>query len=149
MSLKNFQIQHEADLKVWVKTHLHLFEPGALFLLQGDLGAGKTTLVSHVVEALGGERGQVSSPTFSLHHVYSTPKLVIDHMDLYRLENDYDLTSSGFFEVLEESDHLGFIEWAERVDEEVYKDSRRKVHWLHLEVMDGEARLLRLKPLEP
>lgn len=132
-----------------METHLNLFTSGALFLLQGDLGAGKTTLVGHVVEALGGDRGQVSSPTFSLHHVYSSPTLEIDHMDLYRLENDYDLTSSGFFEILENGNHLGFIEWAERVDEEVYKSSGRRAYWLHLEVLDGSTRLLRLKPLEP
>lgn len=148
MSLKNFQINNESDLKEWVRAHLDLFRSGNLFLLKGGLGAGKTTLVSYVVEALGGDRKQVSSPTFSLHHIYSAKSLTIDHMDLYRLEDDYGLTSSGFFEVLENREHLSFIEWAERVTEDVYRGSRDKIYWLHLEELEKSARLLSLRPLE-
>ncbi len=59
---------------------------GATIALEGDLGAGKTTLVRYLVDALGGRASDVSSPTFALEHEYVTPKgLLVEHWDLYRL----------------------------------------------------------------
>ena len=64
---------------------LHPAEPLPVILLMGDLGAGKTTLIRFLVEALpGGENAEVASPSFTLCNVYpTTPK--VQHFDLYRL----------------------------------------------------------------
>lgn len=116
-------------------------------MLDGDLAAGKTTFVSQVVELLGGDSKQVTSPTFSLHHVYRLGELTIDHMDLYRLENDHDLESSGFFEVVEEQDHLGFIEWSSRIGNDFFENLNRDVFLIRIEVRESERRELNLTQL--
>jgi tRNA threonylcarbamoyladenosine biosynthesis protein TsaE len=81
-----------------------------IFLLSGDLGAGKTALVKAFCE-----RAKVpepaSSPTFSLVNAYVSPVLgTIYHMDLYRLSREQDLDQIGFEEYID-SGHPCFIEW--------------------------------------
>ncbi|HET7499661.1 MAG TPA: tRNA (adenosine(37)-N6)-threonylcarbamoyltransferase complex ATPase subunit type 1 TsaE, partial [Kofleriaceae bacterium] len=66
---------------------------GDAIALVGDLGAGKTTLVTGLVSALGG--GTASSPTFSLVNEYPGGRLVVWHVDLYRIERAAELTELG------------------------------------------------------
>ena len=87
-------------------------QPGDVVLLDGQLGAGKTTLVRALVEELGGDPALVASPTFTLMNLYAA-RLPIAHVDAYRLEHPRQLAALGFDEVVE--DGLGVIEWAERV----------------------------------
>jgi tRNA threonylcarbamoyl adenosine modification protein YjeE len=85
---------------------------GDAIALIGDLGAGKTTLVSGLVAALGG--GAASSPTFSLVNEYPGGRLVVWHVDLYRLERAAELAELGLDDLI--GDHRGIcvIEWADR-----------------------------------
>jgi tRNA threonylcarbamoyladenosine biosynthesis protein TsaE len=64
-----------------------LLSPGALVLLSGPLGAGKTELVRGIAEGLGADAGEVASPTFALVHEYGPPEAppILVHADLYRL----------------------------------------------------------------
>ncbi len=81
-----------------------------LFLLSGDLGSGKTTLVQHVARRLEAN-DTISSPTFSLVNAYETPKEgVIYHMDFYRLDKPSDLVQIGLEEYLD-TGQICFIEW--------------------------------------
>lgn len=84
-----------------------------IILLSGDLGAGKTTLVQSFVVALGG--GGALSPTFSLINEYPTPKMRVFHVDLYRLEDEEDLESTGFWDLFEWEEAVIFIEWPEKI----------------------------------
>jgi len=105
-------------------------EPGALVLLSGPLGAGKTTLVRGLLRALGWD-APVRSPTFNLMQTFPTDPPVL-HVDLYRLESDAGL---GWEEYL--GDHVCLIEWPERLG----ALARRQEHW-HVELsISGEGRV--------
>jgi tRNA threonylcarbamoyl adenosine modification protein YjeE len=88
--------------------------PGDLVTLMGPLGAGKTTLVRAVCEALAvpPEAG-VSSPSYALVNVYEGGRAEVAHVDLYRLEDGDDLESIGFRDLLD-GDRLVLVEWPER-----------------------------------
>lgn len=58
---------------------------GGVWLLRGELGAGKTTWTRGFVRGLGGDPEQVASPTYAVLHRYDTPKGRVFHLDLYRL----------------------------------------------------------------
>lgn len=62
----------------------HDAPPGALLILSGPLGAGKTTLMQALGRVLGSS-AQISSPTYTLIHEYPTPAGVLVHIDAYRL----------------------------------------------------------------
>lgn len=81
------------------------------FLFKAEMGAGKTTLIKALVNALGCEDA-VSSPTFSLVNEYKTKTDTIYHFDLYRVEDEDELYDFGIEEYLNSSAYL-FIEWPE------------------------------------
>jgi tRNA threonylcarbamoyladenosine biosynthesis protein TsaE len=87
---------------------------GDCIALDGQLGAGKTQFVRGLVGALGGDISQVSSPTYVLLNIYSTPRLTIYHLDAYRVGGADDLEAIGFSELLEQGG-IVIVEWAERV----------------------------------
>ncbi len=84
---------------------------GDVLALWGTLGAGKTTLVSGLAEALCGQ--VASSPTYTLVHLYDGGPWPVWHMDAYRLEHSDMIFDAGLDEAL----HSGItvIEWPERV----------------------------------
>jgi tRNA threonylcarbamoyladenosine biosynthesis protein TsaE len=85
---------------------------GDRVLLDGELGAGKTTLVRALAEAAGADPLVIASPTYSLMHQYAA-RLPLFHVDAYRLSGPADLDALG----VEESaaDGVLIIEWADRV----------------------------------
>ena len=89
---------------------------GSFLGLIGDLGAGKTTLMQGLVEALSGSQFEASSPTYALVQEYETVPKVF-HMDLYRLENLEDLESIGYWDYLDEREGLCCVEWLDRIPE--------------------------------
>ena len=92
---------------------LLLADPGAIVItLQGELGAGKTTLVRGLLNALG-ITGAVRSPTYTLIETYEFPQRRIYHLDLYRLGSAADLEGLGLRDLLEE-DSILLIEWPEK-----------------------------------
>jgi tRNA threonylcarbamoyladenosine biosynthesis protein TsaE len=88
---------------------------GEVIALHGDLGAGKTHFVRGLVRGLGGDVRSVSSPTFVLLNVYDTGRLVVHHLDAYRVHGPEDFESIGFTELLEQGGIVA-IEWPERVE---------------------------------
>ncbi len=86
---------------------------GDIVCLQGELGAGKTTFVKGLAQALRVKPTEVNSPTFILMNYYKG-KLPIYHFDLYRLEDPKDLATVNFDEYFY-GDGISVIEWAERL----------------------------------
>lgn len=88
-----------------------------LVVLRGEVGAGKTTLVKGIAEALGAASEEdVTSPTFTLVHEYKGPKVKLYHLDLYRLETEGELAALGIDEMVAEPDALVLVEWGERFE---------------------------------
>ncbi len=86
---------------------------GEVLGLQGPLGAGKTCFVQGLAAGLGVEATPVVSPTFVLHAVYRG-RLVLHHLDGYRLQGAADLADLGFEEIYESGDVVA-VEWPERL----------------------------------
>lgn len=101
-------IRDEEALTGWSENFVSRLQPGHTLLLHGPMGSGKTTLVRHVLKAMGG--AEASSPTFSLVNEYQTPRGVVYHFDLYRLETPEELEEIGFEEYLD-SGAICMIEW--------------------------------------
>ncbi len=84
--------------------------PGDVVLLLGELGAGKTTFVRGVVDALGSDE-VVTSPTFTLVHTYATSP-PIAHVDCWRLRSVHEVLELALEDVLDEGG-IAVIEWGE------------------------------------
>ena len=89
---------------------------GTVILLEGDLGAGKTTLVQGIAEGLG-ISDSIESPTFTLINEYFTGRIPLYHLDLYRLEPEEAeaLHLETYWDGLEMDLGIVAIEWAERL----------------------------------
>ena len=90
-----------------------LLDGGDILCLNGDLGAGKTTLTKSIGLGLG-VTDYITSPTFALINEY-TGRNPVYHFDVYRLENVEDLYDLGFDEYFY-SKGVSIIEWAEKIE---------------------------------
>lgn len=85
--------------------------PGLCLYLEGDLGAGKTTLVRGMLRALG-YAGRVKSPTYTLAETYELPRFELYHFDLYRMHDPREWLDAGFRDI--GGDAVSLIEWPEK-----------------------------------
>src|SRR3954447_8777328 len=93
-------------------------EPGAVVLVEGEVGGGKTPSVRGAIRALGHE-GRVTSPTFTLASRYEDGRVPISHLDLYRLrEGGVDGDDLILLEDELGADRVAFVEWPEALGPE-------------------------------
>ena len=98
------------EMRVFAYNYANTISLGDVVLLNGDLGAGKTTFTKYVFEALG-VKEIVNSPTFAILKIYKG-KFPLYHFDMYRINTD-EAIEAGFDEILSNRDSVIFIEWAE------------------------------------
>lgn len=84
----------------------------AFIELRGDLGAGKTTLVRHLLRALG-VQGRIKSPTYAVVEPYELPELLIWHFDFYRFSDPREWEEAGFRDIFA-SPGLKLAEWPDK-----------------------------------
>ena len=115
---------------------------GSIVLLYGDLGAGKTAFVRGLAEGLGIAPDAVSSPTFTLIQEYRGGRLLLFHVDLYRLEDRREIDDLGLDEIA--ADGVMAIEWAEKIVPDArLKPSRYDAAIVvRIEHRDGDTRVI-------
>ena len=87
---------------------------GAFITLHGDLGAGKTTLSRHLLQALG-VSGRIKSPTYAIVEAYETDSFPIWHFDFYRFNDPQEWEDAGFRDIFA-SAGLKLVEWPQKAD---------------------------------
>lgn len=116
--METFIIGDLKQTKKLAKKFAKLLVGGEVILLNGDLGAGKTTFTKYVLMALG-VKGNITSPTFTLMHEYKTKKFNIYHFDMYRLTSGAEANGLGFEEYLydDSGKSISFVEWSENIQD--------------------------------
>jgi len=115
-----------------------MLHTGDLVCLQGDLGAGKTTLMQGLAQGWG-SADAVSSPTFVLVNVYRKPEgALLFHLDTYRIDSAAEAEELDLDTLLAQGPLV--IEWAERVRALLPGENL----WVRLEYLDEEQRLMQL-----
>lgn len=84
-----------------------------IILLEGEMGAGKTTFIKVLLQEMG-STDEISSPTFSIVNEYEIPEGKVFHFDLYRIKSEEEALDFGIEEYLY-SGHYCFIEWPDKI----------------------------------
>lgn len=123
--MKEFYSKNLSDTDAIAAEIASLLKLGDVLALYGEMGAGKTAFVRGLVKALCPEcLPLVHSPTFAIVNEYEGDTLTVYHYDLYRIADEDDLYSTGYF------DRLGgkgivVTEWSELIDGAIPADAYR------------------------
>ena len=143
MIKENQDIFDLKDLRVFAKSFALKLNKGCLVLLQGDLGAGKTTLIRFIINSLFEinkitKPENIKSPSFPILLTYDLKNYEIYHYDFYRIQNISELKELDIFENF--SNSISFIEWPEVILEnllninyyliemKIINDEKRKIN---------------------
>lgn len=147
-----FLANSEVETFNFAKNFANSLKVGDFVALFGDLGAGKTMFVKGLCEGLG-FGGNVSSPTFTIINEYNIIKrrqlkeellndgLLIVHCDMYRIENEADLESVGFFDYLASPNRIIITEWSENI----IKFLPQKLYKITINWVDETTRLIKIE----
>lgn len=122
------------------KTFIKLMADHTIFAFRGEMGAGKTTFIKAVCEALGVDE-VINSPTFAIVNEYGSANgELIYHFDFYRInsvEEAYDFGYEDYFY----SGSLCFIEWPERIENLLPNNTIN----VHISVNSDNSRIVRIE----
>ena len=140
------------DKSSWVCDYPFGADGPEIIALEGNLGAGKTTLTKAICTAWGCEQS-VNSPTFALVNEYNLPNFngKLYHHDWYRVKDAGELYDAGIEEILHEYPSKHLIEWPEMGDfflRDLAENYKAKVLWVNIEHQDN-SREYRLRILSP
>ena len=114
--------------------------PGAVICLNGDLGAGKTTMTKSIAKAIGIEE-DITSPTFNIVNEYTDGNLLLYHFDVYRIASSEEMYEIGFEEYIN-SEGVCIIEWSNLI-EDILPEERLEV----LLAYEGDGRKIIFNPI--
>ena len=110
---KEFQIESLSELKLVSSEIIKLMKNQKIFLLYGDMGSGKTTLIGELCKQIG-ITGH-SSPTYGIiNHYLSTSYGDLFHVDCYRFSQENEAINCGLIELIDQNEYC-FIEWPEKI----------------------------------
>lgn len=115
-----FVSRSELDTEAFAEKLAAKTRPGAVILLEGDLGAGKTVFARGFARGLG-IRETLSSPTYTIVQEYRLPPEIspeggfLYHLDLYRIGGEADALGFGVDEFLSDARSIALVEWPERI----------------------------------
>jgi tRNA threonylcarbamoyladenosine biosynthesis protein TsaE len=111
--------------------------------LRGELGAGKTTFVRHLLQALG-VRGRIKSPSYTVLEAYALPGLTVSHFDFYRFRDPREWEDAGLREVFA-APGLKLAEWPQKAEPLLPLPDLR----VCIEALDDQHRSVTLQALTP
>jgi tRNA threonylcarbamoyladenosine biosynthesis protein TsaE len=114
---------------------------GEILMLRGGLGAGKTLLTKGILDGLGFDMDEVTSPSFTLVNRYPTHEFDIYHIDLWRLEGPDPDVAVGLSEILSDQAAVVIIEWSERLEN---VPPNRKIITIDIEGDGDDPRSIRI-----
>lgn len=118
---------------------------GMIVCLHGELGAGKTTFVKGLADALG-VKETMTSPTFTLMNMYPVPKhpniKTLVHIDTYRLKDEHELVDIGVEDYLGQPGVLTLVEWPEKIEGLL---TEKKVTNVSIDHLDETSRSITIK----
>lgn len=127
------------------KEFVSILKPGDLVLLHGDLGAGKTSFAQGIALGLG-IKNRIISPTFVIHRSYLVEKNkinILNHLDLYRINDGAGIDGLGINEIVEDSNSLTIIEWPEKINLPTNVSGYR----INISKIDEDKRSIEIKSL--
>ena len=123
--MKEFVSKNLTDTDTIAAEIASLLKPGDVLALYGEMGAGKTAFVRGLVKALCPEcLPLVHSPTFAIVNEYEGDSITVYHYDLYRIADEDDLYSTGYFERLG-GKGIVITEWSELIDAAIPPEAHR------------------------
>ncbi len=133
------QVNHVDQLGSVAREMLQAFPSSRIFLLYGDMGAGKTTLIKALCEELG-VKDSTSSPTFSIVNQYHSPHGSVYHFDFYRIKNEQEAFDMGYEEYFYSGDYC-FVEWPQKIENLLPSDAKS----ISIDVIDEHTRKIEIK----
>lgn len=112
--MKRIEIDSLAQLDMVAEEVLAALNGRSVVIFRGGMGAGKTTLISRIVAALGSQDA-VTSPTFALVNQYEGEDSIIYHFDFYRIDSIDEVFDLGYEEYFYSGD-LCLVEWPEKIE---------------------------------
>ncbi len=134
IEVKNIEALAEAAQQV-----LNTFPQERVFLFYGQMGAGKTTFINEICQALG-VTDHTSSPTFSIVNEYDSESGTIYHFDFYRLKDEVEALDMGYEEYFYSGAYC-FVEWSEKIPNLIPENPLK----IHIQTNDDLSRTIRIE----
>ena len=135
--MKSLIINDLKETIKFAKKFSKILKGGEVVLLNGDLGAGKTTFTKAVLKSLG-VKDEVTSPTFTIMREYNGKKFKIYHFDMYRLTSGQEAKEFGLEDYIysKNRDSVVFIEWPENIKDILVGDFLK----VNISILDDNRR---------